>query len=154
MISTLDLKWAAGFMEGEGSFLWVGGGAETNYRERARVVAYQNQAWPLEEMRRIFGGKIYRSSTRTDNKTWVIDGRMAVQIMMTLYAAMSPRRQEQIRKALAQWRKRPPEPKYRTHCPRGHALTEDNVIHMRTGRMCRICKLMSDRVSKQLRKGV
>lgn len=52
MVSTLDICWVAGFLEGEGSF--------QNVRSPIVAVA-QVQREPLERLQRLFGGKILYS---------------------------------------------------------------------------------------------
>ena len=92
-----DLTWVAGFLEGEGCF--ASGG------DSIQVCAVQVQREPLDRLQRWLGGKIYerRSNNPRHNHAWVwqTSGARARGIMMTLYALMSPKRQLQIRKALA-----------------------------------------------------
>lgn len=100
--SVRDLEWAAGFLEGEGSF-------SLQWRTPA-IVASQCEMFPLYRLQRIFGGKIYPVAPQRNKlgkklaHVWQRTGGPAVQIMMTLYGLMSPTRQAQIRKALAMWK--------------------------------------------------
>ena len=94
--STNDIRWAAGFYEGEGTCMFIerrpGAGSE-----RAAIV--QVNQWPLIWMRERFGGSI--CGTRGRNwKQWQIYGARARGFLQTIYILVSPRRQEQIRKAL------------------------------------------------------
>jgi hypothetical protein len=100
-VKTLDLAWAAGFLEGEGSFGTTNGLSRTPH-----VTCPQVQREPLERLQQIFGlGHIYRREGRI--WTWQQSGQHAAAIMMTIYTLMSPWRQEQIEKALEVWRTRP-----------------------------------------------
>lgn len=92
-----DLGWAAGFLEGEGSFTRPSG-------ETEMVMASQVQREPLERLLAMFGGKIstyappslgYRRIHR-----WFVNGARARGVLMTLFGLMSPRRQQQMRVAL------------------------------------------------------
>src|SRR5262249_16159364 len=53
--SSGDLRWAAGFLEGEGSF---------SCRSSLQVCATQVQTWPLERLRDLFGGAISTNGRR------------------------------------------------------------------------------------------
>ena len=102
MIDIGDLKWAAGFLEGEGSFYLA-----TN---SPLIEASQNQKWPLEKLNSIFGGRLHfqlRKGNRNGTWVWVLGMKRkdAVALMMTLYILMSPRRQEQIKRCLNVWKK-------------------------------------------------
>src|SRR5438034_11777328 len=98
-----DLKWAAGFLEGEGAFAYSG--------QSETVRAFQTESpEPLQELLRLFGGtirQINRANDRArelhsrDSQEWAVAGGRARGVMMTLYALLSPKRQAQIRKALA-----------------------------------------------------
>jgi len=99
-----DLGWAAGFLEGEGSF-------DLNTRRRQpgvwrtpQVRAAQVQREPLEKLVRLFGGKIYLqkhpSPRARQQHRWSIASDRARGVMMTLYAMMSLQRKQQIRFAL------------------------------------------------------
>lgn len=91
-----DLRWAAGFLEGEGSF---SGG----YNGHTVAVPQVNRE-PLEWLVRWFGGRIMpvppRRSTQSPAFTWYVTGPRARGVMMTLYGFLSQRRQSQIRWAL------------------------------------------------------
>lgn len=97
-----DLNWAAGFLEGEGSFRWSGSSEQ--------VTAKQVSREPLEKLQGVLGGAIHFTSNEkrrkqrprtSDNYTWVAAGARARGIMMTLYSLLSTRRQQQIRTALS-----------------------------------------------------
>lgn len=87
--SARDLEWAAGFLEGEGSFIKAAG--------TQRVSAFQNSLEPLLKLKSFFGGTI--SPQRVGNQ-WQIAGARARGVMMTLFSLLSERRKVQIRGAL------------------------------------------------------
>lgn len=124
---TVDIAWAAGFLEGEGSF--------QKSRYSIRTDASQVQREPLERLQKLFGGPIYRRYQRGTDEihTWAVHGQMAASIMMTLYVLMSPKRQRQILKCLGFWKTRRVYP--RTHCPQGH---EYEAVRNKQ-RRCKIC---------------
>ena len=140
MITPRELEWAAGFLEGEGSFTYY-----------PCVSACQVQAYPLHRIARLFGGPVtYRAPGRYQPQQsgyyrWAISGSNARGAMMTLYVLMSPRRKAQIDFVLEQWRHAPGRPRDRAHCSRGHELTVDNVESYTpkdgiTRRVCKECK--------------
>lgn len=95
-IDLKELYWAAGFMEGEGSF---GSRKHRNLRNiHSRCSAYQKQREPLERLQKIFGGKIYTDGTR--GFSWNANGTLARGVALTLYSLMGSRRKEQIRTML------------------------------------------------------
>lgn len=131
MIDTRELYWAAGFLEGEGSFT-------RGIRSRSVAVeASQVQLVPLERLRTLFGGYLNlrnRSGKRRRQPfyVWLLRSRKAVGLMMTLYALMSPRRKQQILHALSWWRSCGVAPQSRQKCPQGHPL--DGIVQRTTGR--------------------
>ena len=95
--TTVDLAWAAGFLEGEGTFL-------TNNRS-GQAKASQVQREPLERLARFFGGSITlvhknRRPNESNIYHWSVSGARARGVMMTLFPFLSPRRQSQIAFAL------------------------------------------------------
>jgi len=87
-----DLAWAAGFLEGEGSF-----------SGRSRVSASQVQREPLDRLASLFGGTVRERKDRTSRPwhqqqlhQWDVSGARARGVMLTLYPMMSQRRQQQI----------------------------------------------------------
>lgn len=88
--SVKDLHWAAGFMEGEGSF------------SCHNVSAGQKQREPLTRLKKWFGGSIKRREQRGDAfYSWCVSGARARGVAMTLYPILSPRRQKQVRDFLS-----------------------------------------------------
>lgn len=147
MITPRQLEWAAGFLEGEGSFL-------VNAKSCPSVNCSQVQLEPLEKLRTIIGGTmryIDRSGHANYNPKhsnyYRLDlyGSKAAGVMMTLYSLMSPKRQEQIVKALDKWKAANSSPgdhyKYAKECKRGHAFTPENT-YLKDGRyrQCRTCQ--------------
>lgn len=147
MVSSIQLAWAAGFMEGEGSF-------SNSAKSSAKVSAAQVQREPLERLQNIFGGKIRSRNTRgfSNNSIWVwaLPARRSVEVMMTLYVLMSPRRKQQIETTLNHWKahKRILRPHGSDTCGRGHALTTDNVYMNGRHRQCKECKRITKRISR------
>lgn len=133
MIRMEDLHWAAGFLEGEGCFSFSGKGL--------KIQVAQVQRWPLERLLKLFGGGI--SQQRTQRKPthqicsqWYLSGFQAAALMMTIYPLLSPRRQNQIKQALAEWHPQKITQRLRQKCPRGHQYSPA----LRAGRPIRICK--------------
>jgi hypothetical protein len=114
MISTRDIDWVVGFLEGEGCF----GLAKCHGRRiLPNIQVRQVQKWPLERLVNLFGGYLYlykeKRSRASDIWYWHIRGPLGAGLMMMLYPGLSPRRKEQIRIALTAWRKAPPAKRYR-----------------------------------------
>ena len=148
MVTTEQIQWTAGFLEGEGSFFNVGSG-------RVPVVtASQVQREPLERLETLFGGSIYfiksKQPRASDSWRWQLAGQHAVGLIFTLYALMSPKRKEQMRKTIAIWKERPARPHRTGKCKHGHELTPENTYtYPKTGsRSCRVC---ARRAQKELR---
>lgn len=90
-----DIAWAAGFMEGEGSF--------TLHDRSTGVRASQVNEEPVRRMFALFGGSLKRYAKKTGEPwiwTWQASGARARGIAMTLYPFLSARRQAQVRHAL------------------------------------------------------
>lgn len=94
-----QLFWIAGFFEGEA---WFGRGRD----HCARVTVNQVQKAPLNTLLDLLGGSLYHHPNplprQQDKHQWSAWGSRARGIMMTVYSLMSPRRQWQIRRALAE----------------------------------------------------
>ena len=154
MVTTRDLDWAAGFLEGEGSFRV----SRAQRSPFAIVSAGQVQKEPLEHLQRIFGGQIYfrprHQSNRQDFWQWQKAGSHAVGIMMTLYGLMSPRRQEQIRTTLAVWRTVKTRRRVNNRCANGHEMTPENTYTFPDGKRnyCRSCIRIGNRKSDHKRR--
>ena len=97
-----DLEWAAGFLEGEGSFC-----TSSHKRPIECVEAGQVNREPLNRIREIFGGscrltrpKAGPRGNRSPYWRWYTYGKRARGIMLTLFPLLSQRRQMQIRQAI------------------------------------------------------
>jgi hypothetical protein len=138
MITTLEIAWLAGLLEGEGSFGFYGTCGPRVFLSMTDKDVVQHAA-SLLHVKRInpraplgYGKKLL----------WVFDvaGIRAVGIMLTVYKFLGTRRQEKIRDCLAKWRKKLPMTKYRTHCPSGHEYNEQNTYSYKGTRLCRACQ--------------
>lgn len=102
--SPADLAWAAGFIEGEGTFAPIRAKlASGKTRTYNRILAYQNNPEPLERLQAMFGGLIRRfgrKKSRQEAGTWQVNGARARGVMFTLYTFLSAKRRQQIRAAL------------------------------------------------------
>ena len=139
MISTLDIAWAAGFLEGEGSFL-------KRPHHQLRISVGQVQRQPLERLQSLLGGTIYLKKTKSkyqvqDQYTWLRGGTVAAGLMMALYSLMSPRRRQQICQALENWRSGAPHYRYHVRCRNGHPFSRQTRVQ----RICDICRRTNDR---------
>lgn len=97
--STADIAWAAGFLEGEGTFRCQ--------RRCQSVSAGQANREPLVRLQAVFGGQISAPRQCKNNKpfsTWYANGARARGVMMTVYAHLTGVRRNQVRAALARSR--------------------------------------------------
>lgn len=142
MRTTADLAWLAGFLEGDGCFC-------LQKHRYASVKVSQTSRWPLEVCQRLLGGTIHPRRHNQPNHRpvfyWSIGGPSAAGAMMTLFSFLSPRRREQVKSVLRRWVTVPAKAAMRTHCPKGHPFSGDNLF-IRTlkqghaGRGCRECQ--------------
>lgn len=100
MLTSTDIGWIAGFLEGEGCF---------SQNAAASIYAKQVSIEPLEQLVRLVGGTIYRlaigrNGPRQAIHQWYIGGSDAAGLGMTIYCLMSPRRQSQIQVMLTVWK--------------------------------------------------
>lgn len=102
MIETKDIHWAAGFLDGEGSFgSYYQGCRNTNIFQ---LTAVQNDRQLLDRLVNLFGGSVHK--VRTYHQ-WVLTGPNARGLAMTLFSLMSDKRKAQIKKMLSlSWRTR------------------------------------------------
>jgi hypothetical protein len=104
VISTRDLEWAAGFLEGEGSFCSTSSVDKGRRYYHERVICTQVDSEPVDRLARLFGGRVALSPARGNSKEsfiWQVGGAKARGIMMTLFVLMTERRQQQIIKTLS-----------------------------------------------------
>lgn len=137
------LHWAAGFLEGEGTFY-----GPHNGHQRISIIATQVQREPLDRMKKLLGGNVLgpyvsKQLTHQPHFRWGLHGTNAAALMMTLYALMSPKRKDTIKAALVAWRVAPGNPKTwrsRGICQNGHPMTGENYIIAPSGHgRCRRC---------------
>ena len=131
-LTTADLAWAAGFLEGEGSF------------RRSEVSCPQVQKEPLEKLQSLFGGTIslrVNSSIKSawsDCWIWSLAGEPARWLMSILSGFMSAKRQAQIAKAIESY--------LGAYCKNGHLRRGDNAQLNTNGYFaCRTCMRDSQR---------
>lgn len=96
-----DIAWAAGFLEGEGSFVAKHGKSQV-------VAAVQVQLEPLLRLQEIFGGAITARQPavglgKQPLNYWRACGARARGVMMTVFSLMSPRRKGQILTSLTEY---------------------------------------------------
>jgi hypothetical protein len=96
----MDIAWAAGIVEGEGTLY-------RNGRDSTFVTVCQKDRWILDNLRDRFGGSV-KLWERKEGKSykaglywhWSISGSRARGLIMTIYTFLSPRRKEQAKFAL------------------------------------------------------
>ncbi len=154
-VSIADISWAAGFIEGEGCF-WA-----SKKRPDIVVSVTQLQRWPLEKLETLLGGFIYVTKRKVtgekDVYCWRIGNSMAIGLMFTLFSLMSPKRCEQIKKAVAVWKTRNPHSRFKQVCSKGHPFSGDNLNLWisKDGmkhRRCRACRLIESKNQNEKRK--
>src|SRR5207248_1914669 len=148
MISTKDIIWLAGLLEGEGCF-------HKQYNSNSliiRVVMCDKDI--IDRVASLWGAKTYFKSRANTGRKDVYEahvwGNLATQWMMTLYSLMGIRRKTKILELLKHWkancsapnsfilRSRPRSP--RTHCKRGHDMTKlENRYGYGTHIYCKEC---------------
>jgi len=89
MITSLQIAWAAGIYEGEGSCGWTG-----RHKNCQEAIIVQKDRWLLEKFVELFGGRI---STHGSCSKWKVTGPTARGFLMTVYTFLSPRRKEQVK---------------------------------------------------------
>ncbi len=137
MLDMKELYWAAGFIEGDGSFTFNKG--------MPRIKVAQIHKPPLKRLLNIFGGKIYRMCRERNIWSWELTGKDAAALAMTLYSIMSPKRKGQIRRALKAWKAGLGKWGYyrnKKYCKKGHRLTLENTYFYpnKFHRACILCR--------------
>lgn len=92
----VDLAWAAGLWEGEGS---------VTSNRCFRVVVAQKDRWILDQLQARFGGSVYVRKEhylggRYVLHQWYLTGARARGFIYSIYSWLSPRRRLQVRRAL------------------------------------------------------
>lgn len=93
----LDIVWAAGIYEGEGSCF-------SSQPRNVTVTVSQKDRWLLDRLRSLFGGTVHtedRKSRAGGAHEWKTHGIRAVDFLTEIYLYLSPRRQAQICKLYA-----------------------------------------------------
>jgi hypothetical protein len=103
VISTADIAWAAGLIEGEGSFAMAG--------RTPKIAVNMIDRDIIERLAVILGGRVYGPYDRSHvnlahHPIWrtQVNGPSSAGWMMTLFALLGIRRREQVRRTLGDWR--------------------------------------------------
>ena len=130
-ITSIEIGWVAGFLEGEGCFRSEGSAGKT-----PRIDATQVEYSPIARLIDLFGGHSWLEERQKPFHQpaykWYLRGPMSIQVMMTIYPLMSPKRKKEIERCIKNWRDAkgrslPP----RTTCNNGHDLRAVPVIQLR-----------------------
>ena len=111
--TTLDIAWAAGIFDGEGSCSSIKNPDGTLKTQQVSVG--QKDRWMCDRLRDLFGGYVSDHGIRHWDHwigkknhrgthagySWHIHGPRARGFLMTIYKFLSPRRQDQIKRAMA-----------------------------------------------------
>lgn len=95
-----DIYWAAGIYEGEGNASY------NTYKGNvyARACVGQKDPWLILRLQRMFGGSVKKNASLEKRGitcfTWFVSGARARGFLLTIYPLLSPRRKEQVRKAI------------------------------------------------------
>lgn len=135
MISTKDLYWIAGILEGEGSFTVAAkikpritlNMTDKDIVERVRNILDQNQVVHKYYPKGQIGYKPIYNIDMT--------GPKAAGWMLTLFSIMGKRRQTRIKDIFSNWLLI--KPKDKTRCKRGHTFS---TINNRGNSVCGVCK--------------
>lgn len=156
-----ELGWLAGYLEGEGSFIYSVFDAPVDGRRRTGrftmyVAATSTDLDVLERVRALAGGRIGgpydKGGPRKPSWQWRLTRqREARALMIAAQPLMCERRAGQIQACLdAYAAKGVTAPADRTHCPQGHAYVPENTTILSNGwRQCRRCntdKLRAKRI--------
>jgi hypothetical protein len=140
-ITTAQIYWAAGIMEGEGYF---------GLRRGRDLVAQLSMTDKdvVEKFHAIFPTGKIKQRVLPSGKiayTWLATAQsVAAGIFMTLLPLMGKRRAEKIIQCLTEWKKKPLPMKMWTHCKNGHELKGANMRINKNGkymkRTCTVCQ--------------
>jgi len=143
-----ELYWAAGFLEGEGSFS-IRDRKSTKHGRSVDLKASQLNPEPLYRLRTFLGGAIYgpymnriaiKSGHSRPYMEWHLGGKNAAGAFMTLYVLMSDLKRRQITRALTIWKTVPVRGIGMSACKRGHEFDVVNTYSWRGHRSCRQCQ--------------
>jgi hypothetical protein len=144
MVSVNDIYWAAGLFEGEGCFSF-------HHDNCPGTQVSMTDEEPIQRIKSIFGVGLARTATRKTKKGKTVFlfrsyGKDAIQIMMTIFSIMSPRRKEKIKEIIGHWKH------FGRYCRNGHEKTGDNAIPFTKGVKCRKCCSIAGVISQQKRR--
>jgi len=151
--TSADLHWAAGFLEGEGTFAGNGRYHKSPKGISHKVAATQVEPETLWRLREMFGGVVSHArqpdGVRQGIWQWQLSGVRARGVMMTLYSLLSERRRIYIREELARgrWALGPPR---QLQCKRGHTRTTENQYVYKGDRHCKVCQRAAQRARRAL----
>jgi hypothetical protein len=156
---SVDLAWAAGFIDAEGHFGLPRNvprkTAPTWRRIRASAPQHSSTAGPAEvllKMQRILGGRLERHGDPDDFR-WLVEGERVETVITRIQAWLGTIKQEQARRALDEYRAQVRLHGNGERCARGHPY--DRVYQSSTGpkKRCNSCaRLLSRR--KRAAKGI
>lgn len=117
MLSTKDIAWVAGLLEGEGCFMWNPfvhrqHGKEYKYN-RATIQLFMTDSDVVDRAASILGVKAFpaawdKRSNRKPGKRFQVYGKRAIGWMQTLYPLLGARRQSRIREILVKYKSEGP----------------------------------------------
>lgn len=136
-LTTRDIAWLAGLLEGEGCFFTIKNG----YSPRVAIGMTDKDI--IQRSAAMVGAKCYLAKRKNkpqhhkEQHWWMLSGHTAAAVMMTIYAFMGQRRRAKIKDVLARWKMRPLKQK-----PRGTGIVT-NCKHVDRGHyahgLCRPC---------------
>lgn len=95
----LDIAWAAGIIEGEGTLTLESCGTSP------RVSVCQKEPFIIERLQALFGGsmtlrpgRISNPLSQSDIHVWTLCGAPALGLMFTIYKWLSPRRRDSVKR--------------------------------------------------------
>lgn len=111
-ISTFDIYWLAGLLEGEGCFCISKRHANGKTYPKIVISLDMTDLEPVEKVSKLFNRKIWKNN-RLAEKGYkpsyrvISENNKAAAWMMTLFPLMSPRRQNKIKECLDVWKTQP-----------------------------------------------
>jgi hypothetical protein len=149
----LELAWAAGFFDGEGS-TYLGTVSHRKDWNRLTLGVSQVELVPLERFRAAVGlGRItgpylngkYRGTAKPIWK-WTCSGFPAKAVLKLLWLHLTDVKRAQAQRAMdAEINSGKPTARGRTHCPQGHEYAVHAYVRSDGYRRCRICDRVRQR---------
>jgi hypothetical protein len=159
----LELAWAAGFFDGEGS--------TSLQRDKRSVLSWTRVSVTqvnVEHLRRFMRavggiGKVYDPYEKRGGRSqciWSVNGCRAKEVLMMLWPYLTGEKKTQAEAVIAAERNTgKADWARRTHCPQGHPYSGDNLIIQKPyghktggGRLCRECQKRHCREARKRRK--